>query len=137
MTRSRLLVSMAPHVSRFVARLFQIGAEAAAIRRTTSAQDDLFRFKIEFVRRRVWPLAKEAEFRHHIAVIVKASPGVIARALSDITRDEARVGAGSATVTSRTASMSDPHDRLERRRWRASCRCEDHTVAKRRAASDS
>ncbi|MEO8257303.1 MAG: FAD-dependent oxidoreductase [Acidobacteriota bacterium] len=59
-TRSRLLVSMAPYVSRFVARLFQIEAESAAVRRATSAQDDLFRFKIEFVRRRAWPLARAA-----------------------------------------------------------------------------
>jgi NADPH-dependent glutamate synthase beta subunit-like oxidoreductase/NAD(P)H-flavin reductase len=54
--RSRLLVTMAPYVSRFLARLFQIGPEAAAVRRATSAQDDLFRFKKEFVKRRVWPL---------------------------------------------------------------------------------
>ena len=59
-TRSRLLLSMAPFVSRFVARLFQIGAESAAVGRATANQDDLFRFKIEFVRRRVWPLARAA-----------------------------------------------------------------------------
>jgi NADPH-dependent glutamate synthase beta subunit-like oxidoreductase/NAD(P)H-flavin reductase len=57
-TRSRLLVNMAPYVSRFLARLFQIGPELAAVRRATSDQDDLFRFKIEFVKRRAWPLAK-------------------------------------------------------------------------------
>ncbi|MES1256415.1 MAG: FAD-dependent oxidoreductase, partial [Acidobacteriota bacterium] len=55
---SNLLVGMAPHVSRFVARLFQVGAEADRLRAATSAQDDLFRFKIDFVRRRALPLLK-------------------------------------------------------------------------------
>jgi hypothetical protein len=57
-TELGVLVNMAPYVSRFLARLFQIGPETAAVRRATSAQDDLFRFRIEFVKRRVWPLAR-------------------------------------------------------------------------------
>ncbi len=55
---SRLLVAMARHVSRFVERLFQVGPEAATVSAATRAQDDLFRFKIDFVRRRVLPLVK-------------------------------------------------------------------------------
>jgi NADPH-dependent glutamate synthase beta subunit-like oxidoreductase/NAD(P)H-flavin reductase len=55
---SNLLVAMAPHVSTFIARLFQTGPEAAALSESTRAQDDLFRFKIDFVRRRALPLVK-------------------------------------------------------------------------------
>jgi NADPH-dependent glutamate synthase beta subunit-like oxidoreductase/NAD(P)H-flavin reductase len=56
--RSNAIVSMAPHVSRFVARLFSVGPEADAMIAQTRAYDDLFRFKIDFVRRRAMPLLK-------------------------------------------------------------------------------
>ena len=55
---SNLLVAMAPHVSRFVTRLFQVGPAAAALDEATRAQDELFRFKLDFVRRRALPLLK-------------------------------------------------------------------------------
>ena len=55
---SHLLVAMAPHLSRFVTRLFQVEPGAAAIAQSTHAEDDLFRFKVDFVRRRVLPLLK-------------------------------------------------------------------------------
>jgi len=55
---SGLLTAMAPHVSRFVARLFDVEAESADLTAATRDQDDLFRFKIDFVRRRVLPLVK-------------------------------------------------------------------------------
>ena len=55
---SSLLTRMAPHVSRFVERLFQVGDATAAIRAATRDQDDLFRFKVDFVRRRALPLVK-------------------------------------------------------------------------------
>src|ERR1700716_1446701 len=55
---SPLLIAMAPHVSRFVKRLFEVDAPAAAIAAATRAQDDLFRFKVDFVRRRALPLLK-------------------------------------------------------------------------------
>ncbi|MCC7124506.1 MAG: FAD-dependent oxidoreductase [Acidobacteria bacterium] len=57
-SRSHLLVQMAPYVSRFIARLFGVGPETEALRATTAAYDDLFRFKIDFVRRRALPLLK-------------------------------------------------------------------------------
>jgi NADPH-dependent glutamate synthase beta subunit-like oxidoreductase/NAD(P)H-flavin reductase len=56
--RSNLIVAMAPHVSRFLARLFSIGPEAESMAAQTRAYDDLFRFKIDFVRRRALPLLK-------------------------------------------------------------------------------
>jgi NADPH-dependent glutamate synthase beta subunit-like oxidoreductase/NAD(P)H-flavin reductase len=56
--RSNLIVAMAPHVSRFVSGLFAVGADAAAMEAATAAYDDLFRFKIDVVRRRALPLLK-------------------------------------------------------------------------------
>src|SRR5712671_1943754 len=56
---SNLLIAMAPHVSRFVKRLFDVDAPASAIAEATRAQDDLFRFKVDFVRRRALPLLKK------------------------------------------------------------------------------
>ncbi|MGE0813647.1 MAG: pyridine nucleotide-disulfide oxidoreductase [Vicinamibacterales bacterium] len=56
--QSALLVALAPHVSRFLARLFAVGPEAERLAAATRAYDDLFRFKADFVRRRVLPLLK-------------------------------------------------------------------------------
>src|SRR5260370_426699 len=55
---SNLLIAMAPYVSRFVARLFQVEPSVAALTAITHDQDVLFRFKVDFVRRRVLPLVK-------------------------------------------------------------------------------
>ena len=56
--RGNLVVAMAPHVSRFLSELFSVGAEAAELAAATRAYDELFRFKIDFVRRRALPLLK-------------------------------------------------------------------------------
>jgi len=56
--RGNLVVAMAPHVSRFVTRLFGVGNEAGELVAATRAYDALFRFKIDFVRRRALPLLK-------------------------------------------------------------------------------
>src|SRR6185436_3792882 len=50
--RGNIVVAMAPHVSRFVSALFSVGADADALIAATRAYDILFRFKIDFVRRR-------------------------------------------------------------------------------------
>jgi len=55
---SRLLVAMAAHVSRFITRLFHIQARVGRLAAITGDQDDLFRFKVDLVRRRVIPLVK-------------------------------------------------------------------------------
>ncbi len=55
---SGLLVRMAGHVSRFVARLFGIEDECRALGAATRADDPLFRFKVDLVRRRALPLGK-------------------------------------------------------------------------------
>ena len=56
---SALLVGVAGHVSRFLARLFQVETEAAALAAATSDQTPVFRFKVDFVRRRVLPALKK------------------------------------------------------------------------------
>ena len=56
--RGNLVVAMAPHVSRFVSELFGVGPDADALVQSTRAYDALFRFKIDFVRRRALPLLK-------------------------------------------------------------------------------
>src|SRR5687768_16585545 len=71
--RSNLIVAMAPHVSRFVSVLFGVGADAEALVAQTRAYDTLFRFKIDFVRRRALPLLKagahvEATIEDHALV---------------------------------------------------------------------
>jgi NADPH-dependent glutamate synthase beta subunit-like oxidoreductase/NAD(P)H-flavin reductase len=56
--RGNIVVAMAPHVSRFLSVLFSVGADADALIAATRAYDVLFRFKIDFVRRRALPLLK-------------------------------------------------------------------------------
>ena len=56
---SNLLIAMAAHVSVFVRRLFDVDRPARAVADATRAQDDLFRFKVDFVRRRALPLLKQ------------------------------------------------------------------------------
>jgi NAD(P)H-flavin reductase/NADPH-dependent glutamate synthase beta subunit-like oxidoreductase len=55
---SSLLTRMAPYVSGFLERLFEVGESTSSIRQATRDQDDLFRFKVDFVRRRALPLLK-------------------------------------------------------------------------------
>src|SRR5215831_14832108 len=56
---SALLVAMAGHVSQFLTKLFGIGAEVDALAAATADQNPVFRFKIDFVRRRVIPNLKK------------------------------------------------------------------------------
>ena len=56
--RGNIVVAMAPHVSRFVSALFAVGHDVDALVAATRAYDILFRFKIDFVRRRALPLLK-------------------------------------------------------------------------------
>ena len=56
---SALLVAVAGHVSQFLTKLFGIGAEVDALAAATADQNPVFRFKIDFVRRRVLPNLKK------------------------------------------------------------------------------
>ncbi|MGE3274261.1 MAG: FAD-dependent oxidoreductase [Vicinamibacterales bacterium] len=86
--RSHIVVDMAPHVSRFVTKLFGVGPAAEALVAATAAYDDLFRFKIDFVRRRALPLLKggarvEATAADHALVdgylVTFGSPSLLTR----------------------------------------------------------
>src|SRR5262249_14720403 len=80
---SNLLIAMAVHVSRFVVRLFDVGSAAGSLATATHAEDDLFRFKVDFVRRRALPLLKSGP------VISTAEDDAIVRGLigAAMTRD--------------------------------------------------
>ena len=64
---SDLIVRMAPHVSRFVETLFRIGWAVASLRARTHDLDELFRFKVDFVRKRSLPLVKGGAHVHREA----------------------------------------------------------------------
>src|SRR5215467_14591411 len=52
---SALLVAIAAQLSRFLTKLFGISAEVDALVAATADQNPVFRFKIDFIRRRVLP----------------------------------------------------------------------------------
>src|SRR6188508_259507 len=56
--RSDLIVRMAPHVSRFLVRLFRVDEAVAGVVQSTRTLDAIFRFKADFVRKRALPLIK-------------------------------------------------------------------------------
>ena len=126
--KSHLIVQMAPHVSRFLSRLFGVGAEADALAAATAAYDDLFRFKIDFVRRRALPLLKggahvtaTAEDHAYVAGLVggplavtSAIPGtpeaelaIARRGCALLDRDEAARASGSDDDKAAVAAEMD------------------------------
>ncbi len=105
---SHLLVRMAPHVSRFLRRLFDIDAAAEAVCDATRAQDDLFRFKVDFVRRRALPLVKAGA---HPALTPddEARVEAMIRAQSTSDRELAVARAGCALLD---AEKTNPESRI-------------------------
>jgi len=104
--RGNLIVAMAPHLSRFVTRLFGVGAEADALVQATRAYDALFRFKIDFVRRRALPLLKggahvTATPADHALVEIILNEGGLS---TDLSADLSAV-ARSAKVEARSAKV--------------------------------
>ena len=100
---SRLLVAMSRRVSAFLARLFGVGERAEGLAQWTRAQDELFRFKVEFVRRRVVPGLKTG------GVHSTAEEQAIVERLVDATRVEdvelAVARAGCALLDREAASL--------------------------------
>ena len=92
--RSNLIVAMAPHVSRFLARLFSIGDEVEAMVAQTKAYDDLFRFKIDFVRRRALPLLKGGAHIEATAADHASMDGLLAGITDEGARELALARAG-------------------------------------------
>src|SRR5262245_30562154 len=56
---SALLVGMSGYLSQFLAKMFGVASEVEALAAVTADQDPVFRFKIDFVRRRVIPNLKK------------------------------------------------------------------------------
>jgi NADPH-dependent glutamate synthase beta subunit-like oxidoreductase/NAD(P)H-flavin reductase len=127
--RSDLIVTMAPHVSRFVAALFGVSAAAAGIERSTRELDALFRFKADFVRKRALPLVKSGR------VALEAGDEAAVRELAAPWRDEvdhelAIASAGCALLDREAAARADGSDeeraQIARgvdalKRWCAAC----------------
>jgi NADPH-dependent glutamate synthase beta subunit-like oxidoreductase/NAD(P)H-flavin reductase len=108
--RSNAVVAMAPHVSRFLARLFSVGPDAEAMAAQTRAYDDLFRFKIDFVRRRALPLLKagtrvEAGAEEHAYVA-----GLIGDIENDGERELTLARAGCALLDREEAARASAKD---------------------------
>ena len=107
---SNLLEAMAPHVSRFVARLFEIGPRADALARATRDQDDLFRFKVDFVRRRALPLLKGGAHVESTA----DDDAVVARLTAGASRR--RSGAGHCARRLRAARCGEGESQIPKSR---------------------
>jgi NADPH-dependent glutamate synthase beta subunit-like oxidoreductase/NAD(P)H-flavin reductase len=126
---SDLLVRMAPHVSRFLTRLFQVEMETGEVRARTHQLDPLFRFKSDFVRKRALPLVKGGKHVPRdpadVAVVDRlAAPFV------DLDGERAVAAAGCALLD-REAALRESGSDAEKaavaadidalKRWCASC----------------
>ncbi len=127
--RSDLLVRMAPHVSRFVAALFQIEDAADGIGDGTRRLDPLFRFKIDFVRKRALPLVKGGK---HVALDAADAAAVdrLAQPYAGLDRELAIATAGCALLDRETAARVSGTDEEKAqiaadvdalKRWCAAC----------------
>ncbi len=115
---SDLLVAMAPHVSRFITRLFDVDSAATALAAATHAEDALFRFKVDFVRRRALPLLKGGA-----SIVVSASDAarvdaLIGSAASARDRELALARAGCALLDREKSDPRAVADDIEAlKRW--------------------
>jgi hypothetical protein len=102
---SDLIVEMAPHVSRFVGRLFKVGAATGDLKAHTHQLDALFRFKVDFVRKRALPLVKGGAHVPRdpadVAIVEK-----LAQPFSHLDRERAVAAAGCALLDGE-ASLRD------------------------------
>jgi NAD(P)H-flavin reductase/NADPH-dependent glutamate synthase beta subunit-like oxidoreductase len=127
--KSELIVRMAPHVSRFVATLFAVEDAVGAINAQTTTLDVLFRFKVDFVRKRALPLVKGGAHvpldPADVAVVEE-----LTRSWAHLDREQAIASAGCALldreVTARStgtdeekAAVAAQADALKR--WCAAC----------------
>jgi NAD(P)H-flavin reductase/NADPH-dependent glutamate synthase beta subunit-like oxidoreductase len=104
---SDLIVRMAPHVSRFVAKLFGVEGVAAGLVAGTTALDPLFRFKIDFVRKRALPLVKNAEKSGSHLVVTPGDVAAVDRLVlpwAQMDREMAIAHAGCALLDAETAA---------------------------------
>src|SRR6185503_12186472 len=106
---SDLIVRMAPHVSRFVETLFQVNGAAATLRARTHDLDELFRFKVDFVRKRSLPLVKGGAHVHR-----EAGDAAMVEALVEpfaaLDRERAIAAAGCQLLDRETALRAEGPD---------------------------
>ena len=107
--RSDLIVRMAPHLSRFVTALFAVGDAARTLTANTSQLDPLFRFKIDFVRKRALPLVKGGArvtlVPEDIAVVQE-----LARPWAHLDHEQAIAMAGCALLDREAAARANGTD---------------------------
>ena len=111
--RGNIVVAMAPHVSRFVAELFSVGPDVEALKAATRAYDALFRFKIDFVRRRALPLLKAgahveatADDHAYVARILHGDVSTEARSAQVDHDEEMRLAAYGCSLLDREAAFA-------------------------------
>ncbi len=103
--RSDLIVRMAPHLSRFVTTLFGVEEAAGALTADTGRLEPLFRFKIDFVRKRALPLVKGGA---HITLVQDDVAVVqeLARPWAHLDHEHAIAMAGCALLDRETAARA-------------------------------
>jgi NAD(P)H-flavin reductase/NADPH-dependent glutamate synthase beta subunit-like oxidoreductase len=103
---SELVVRMAPHVSRFIATLFNVTDAAGAIAAQTAGMDPLFRFKVDFVRKRALPLVKGGA---HVARTAEDSTVVeqLSAPWATLDREQAISNAGCALLDQEAAARAN------------------------------
>ena len=103
---SDLLVHMGPHLSRFVAKLFGVEDSLKRLRMATRDEDPIFRFKVDFLRRRVQknvlpehlPLLKHEDINATVAKLLEGSADpemALARLSCELMDLEAPLSAGA------------------------------------------
>ena len=126
---SDLIVRMAPHVSRFLVRLFTLNGAAEHLRAETHDLDVLFRFKVDFVRKRSVPLVKGGAHVHRDPADVAVVERLI-HPYSNLDRESAVAAAGCALLDREAYLREDGSDDDKAmlavevdalKRWCASC----------------
>jgi NADPH-dependent glutamate synthase beta subunit-like oxidoreductase/NAD(P)H-flavin reductase len=122
---SLLYVRMAPYLSGFLARMFGVEEEVRGLAAATAEQDVLFRFKADFVRRRVLPLLKGGQsvtVRDDESALVAAllrgqhpSDGEMALARAGCLLLDREIAAGKAGDAKDQAAVASAIETL--RRW--------------------
>ena len=128
--RSDLIVRMAPHVSRFVDALFAVAMPRSRMAGGTHQLEPLFRFKIDFVRKRALPLVKGGA-RVHLDPADIAVVQELARPWAHLDHELAIASAGCALLDREAAARANGTDE-EKADVAAQSRCAEAMV--RRAA---
>jgi hypothetical protein len=105
---SDLIVRMAPHVSRFLVRLFTLTARRTPARRDPRSRR-LFRFKVDFVRKRSVPLVKGGAHVHRDPADVAVVERLI-HPYSNLDRESAVAAAGCALLDREAYLREDGSD---------------------------